>query len=162
MQLQLRAERHDPIESCTSTTAVSAAWLRLSERRRSAARASIHPVPAKPALRYARWRSCLESTGMAIVRWVGESAIALVKEVVVMFGTPLLWFFKVGAMACWLIAPFALLNVWMAAPGSSVRETTAVITHLMPLAMAILSTFAVIGLRQLIRRCLDQGDYVFL
>ena len=99
---------------------------------------------------------------MAIVRWIFRSTVALVKEIVVMFGPPLCFFFKFGAMASWLIAPFALLNVWMAAPGSAVRETSAVITHFMPLSTAIFCTFATLGLRRLIKLCLDRGDYVLL
>ena len=79
-----------------------------------------------------------------------------------MFGPPLALFLKFGAMASWLIAPFALMNVWMAPPGSAVRETSAVITHFMPLVMAIFCTFATIGLRQLIQRCLDRDHYVLL
>ena len=99
---------------------------------------------------------------MAIVRWFRECAVSLVKQVVVMFGVPLLWFINLCAMACWLLAPFALLNVWIAPPGSPVRETSAVITHFMPLGMAILCTFAVIGLRRIVQRCLDRDEYALL
>ena len=99
---------------------------------------------------------------MAIIRWIIRSTVALIKEVIVMFGPPLALFFKFGAMASWLITPFALMNVWMAPPGSEVHETSAVITHCMPLVMAIFCTFAVIVLRRLIQRCLDRGQYVLL
>ena len=67
---------------------------------------------------------------MPIIRWILGSTIALIREVVGMFGPPLALFFKFGAMASWLIAPFALMNVWMAPPGSAVRETSAVINAL--------------------------------
>ena len=97
---------------------------------------------------------------MLLVRLITRPAIALVKEVVILFGVPALWILKLGAAAGWLLAPFALLNVWIAAPGSPVRETSAMVTHFMPLVMAIILTLGVIGLRRLIRLCLNEGELV--